>query len=260
MNWWVGIKTTPNPSASSVSFLFPSCPFSVHPPPTNVHTRTHTYDPDPLLPLSPTSATPPHPQADDPSPLTWTSWERDAHLVLYAPGEKRRWTLRDALASAKANGHLFYRKVGPLRGEEVAALCRELYGDGHQEEEGASSSSSSSMMLSPSSYSIEAALLARAAKRARHGGGGSSSTSGFLSPDGAAGSETTKPAGRRYTLRVPTRHCVADGSGGLYCALLPTTAAAANIIKSAAAAAAGGEDGDMAIRRGRLETLAKGRR
>ena len=50
-------------------------------------------------------------EADDPSPLTWASWDSDPHVVLYAPGDKRRWTLRDALRSAQANGHLFYRKV-----------------------------------------------------------------------------------------------------------------------------------------------------
>lgn len=50
-------------------------------------------------------------EADDPSPLTWASWERDPHLILYAPGDQRLWTLRDALRSAQANGHLFYRKV-----------------------------------------------------------------------------------------------------------------------------------------------------
>ena len=158
--------------------------------------------------------------------------------------------------------------MGPLSQPEVAQLCAELYGLGVEEEEEeeeqeegggdvliGSGSGQTTLLLGRSlPLPIEAALLARAAKRARRNGGGGGG--GVISPlpptttpnGGGIGGIT----GRRYTLRVPTRHCVADGSGGLYCALLTTTPTEEGRGKR--------KEDDMALRRGRLETLAKGRR
>lgn len=177
--------------------------------------------------------------------MTWTTWSNHAQLILFAPGDKRRWTLKDALRSARLNGHLFYRKVGPLKREEVAALCAELYGavDMEEGEDGDG--------LVKGEWTLdEAALVARAVKRARQQKRGEGREQQqqeqqppFLSSSLGGG------GGRRYTLRVPTRHCVADGSGGLYCALRDRQELG------------GAEEGnDMASRRGRLEGLAKGRR
>lgn len=181
-------------------------------------------------------------EADDPSPLTWASWDGNEHLILYAPGDRRLWTLRDALRSAQANGHLFYRKVGPLLREEVEVLSAELYGLVEEDEEGDDGNEEEEYSYG----AMEAALLARAAKRARR-------NHGFQSPGGDEGTGFMGGVGgRRYTLRVPTRHCVPDGSGGLYCAL----GGGGKVGKEEDAEG----DGDMAIRRERLEKLARGRR
>lgn len=152
--------------------------------------------------------------------------------------------------------------MGPLSRREVEVLCAELYGLVEEEEEDEEESDNEwddgvVGCRSPSSLPIEAALLARAAKRARRNHHGGGSGSGFLSPSptpgiGIGGGGIA--GGRRYTLRVPTRHCMADGSGGLYCGLLPKQKQPKDEGKG------GNGDDDMAIRRGRLETLAKGRR
>ena len=158
-----------------------------------------------------------------------------------------------------------HTQVGPLSQSEVAQLCAELYGlavEEEEQEEGDGDaligSGQTTLLLGRSlPLPIEAALLARAAKRARRNGGS-------LSPPTMTTTTTTTPngggiggiTGRRYTLRVPTRHCVADGSGRLYCALLTTTTPT----EEEGRGKGKGKEDDMAFRRGRLETLAKGRR
>jgi hypothetical protein len=120
---------------------------------------------------------------EDPSPLTWNSFEGETKKVFYTKKETREWTLKNALEEGQANGHFFYRKVGRLEGgregggeEEVKKVCELLFGTeaGGKWEEGG-----------------------------REGGG-------------EGGMEGGKKR-RRYHLRVPTKQCmggVCPWSGG----------------------------------------------
>jgi len=72
---------------------------------------------------------------EDPSPLTWNSFQGETKKVFYTKKETREWTLKDALEEGQANGHFFYRKVGRLEGgregggeEEVRKVCALLFG------------------------------------------------------------------------------------------------------------------------------------
>jgi hypothetical protein len=132
---------------------------------------------------------------EDPSPLTWTSLTRERKRVFYSKTETRDWCLQQALEEGRANGHIFYRKVGRLgmvEGESEGESEKER----KQDEEGGEKD--------------EVVRLCKLLYGVWDKGGGEKGD-GEGEERGREGRRTEKR--RRYHLRLPTKLCVGETCG-----------------------------------------------